>query len=291
MSTITQPLKWHGGKSYLAKRLHALAPPVYHKTDAPNGYTHRNYVFAGGLGEMWGWECEGVSEAANDIDGDLVNFWRVLKLETWYRCFCRMLKATPFSQNSWESAGRTLQAPTHLSPETPIYRACAFFTLYRQSRQGLGKDYATPTKRTRRGMNENVSAWLSAVDGLPECHERLRRVEIRCMDAVAFIKKYDHERALFYCDPPYLHSTRVAKDAYANEMTETQHGALLDCLADIRGRFMLSGYRSDLYDATALCDGWRRVDIEIDNKASSAKTKPKKVESVWMNYHENGERT
>ena len=133
-------------------------------------------------------------------------------------------------------------------------------------------------------MNENVSAWLSAVDGLPECHERLRRVEIRNMDAVAFIEKYDHSRALFYCDPPYMHETRTVTDAYQHEMTREQHAALLAKLGAIKGKFLLSGYRSPLYDAAAGQFNWRRVNFDLPNNASGAKSKERKTECVWMNY-------
>ena len=85
-------------------------------------------------------------------------------------------------------------------------------------------------------MNENVSAWLSAVEGLPEAHARLGRVEIRNMDACEFIQKYDHPKALFYCDPPYLHQTRhekAANNEYTHEMTFEQHDNLLSRLSAI----------------------------------------------------------
>jgi DNA adenine methylase len=159
-----------------------------------------------------------------------------------------------------------------------------FFTQYRQSRQALGKDFATPTIRIRRGMNENVSAWLSAVDGLPEAFERVRRMEFCCMDGVKFIRQFDHPKRVFYCDPPYLHKTRTAKDAYRHEMTQKQHLVLLDTLESISGRFLLSGYRSAMYDAAALCHGWHRREFPIVNNASGKKTKEPKVECVWTNY-------
>ena len=281
MATQVQPLKWHGGKSYLARWIHSLASPSVSE-DKAHGYTHRNYPFAGGLGELWGWECEGISEAANDIDGSLCGFWRCLQSKGLFAEFKRTVDAIPFSQREFEEW--LLRGGDNFE-KYPYPAAVGFFIRFRQSRQGLGKDYATPTTRTRRGMNENVSAWLSAVEGLPECHERLKRVEIRNLDALEFIKKYDHPRALFYCDPPYLHETRSSTGEYGeNEMSEDDHTALLASLSAIKGRFMLSGYNSDTYAEIAnLCD-WNRHEKTIDNKASSKKTKPKKVECVWTNY-------
>jgi DNA adenine methylase len=258
---IVQPVKWHGGKSYLAKWIHSLAPV---------GYTHRNIVFGGGLGEFWNWPHEGISEAVNDAYSQLTNFWRTLQDEQLFVNFCREVEAMPFSQAEWEES----------DPSTPV----GFFVHFRQSRQGLGKDYATPTRRTRRGMNEQVSAWQTAVDGLPDCCQRLRRVEIRNRHFRDFIKTYDHPKALFYCDPPYVHSTRsTGGGEYSHEITEADHAELLDILAHMSGRFMLSGYRCEIYDQAAAKYGWTRHEKEIDNKASSQKVKPKKVECIWAN--------
>ena len=112
-----------------------------------------------------------------------------------------------------------------------------------------------------------------------------RRVEIRNMDAIEFIHAYDHPRALFYLDPPYLHETRSSTGEYgAHEMRPDQHTDLLTCLAGISGSFMLSGYHSNLYDRWADGHGWNRHEKRIDNKASSAKTKAVKTECCWTNY-------
>jgi DNA adenine methylase len=192
----------------------------------------------------------------------------------------RIVSAIPFSQYEWKATignGEFTQAR--------VARAVHLFVRYRQSRQGWGKDFATLSRnRTRRGMNEQVSAWLSAVEGLPEAHERLRRVVVLNDDAVKVIWQQDGKQTLFYCDPPYLHSTRAVTNAYEHEMTREDHIRLLETLAKIKGRFLLSGYRSILYNSYSNRFGWNRVDIPIDNKASSKKTKEIKVECVWMNY-------
>lgn len=274
------PLRWHGGKSYLAAWIHSLAPPSC-IDDPVNGYTHRNIAYAGGLGEFWNWQpVEGISETVNDLNYELTDFWKVLSCNDGFAEFSRLVAAVPFSEYEWKlSKDEAGFVPSRVAT------AVRFFIRYRQSRQGLGKDYATPTTRTRRGMNENVSAWLSAVDGLPECHERLRRVEMRCMDAIDFIQAYDHPRALFYLDPPYLHETRNSTGEYGpNEMTRDQHHALLDVLGCIKGKFMLSGYPDFMYDEWAEDCGWNRHEKQIDNKASSSKTKEKKTEVIWTNY-------
>jgi len=280
VSMITsKPLKYHGGKSYLANWIHSLAPPSV-VDDQQHGYTHRNIVFAGGLGEFWNWlPVEGISEAVNDSNSGLTEFWQTLAHPDLFPELFRIFQATPFCEDEFKLAQR------RFTNESVIIHAAKFFIRYRQSRQGLGKDYATPTTRTRRGMNENVSAWLSAVDGLPECHERLRRVEIRNLDFADFIEAYDHPRALFYCDPTYLPKTRTSTGEYgAHEMTEDDHIRLLQILNSMDGRCMLSGYHSALYDKLLGWHSWDCHEKEIDNKASSAKEKPKRTECVWTNY-------
>lgn len=270
--TTSNPIKWHGGKSYLASWIIGHMPP----------HTLYREPFFGGGAVLFRKPCEGISEAVNDIDHRLTNFWNALKHDGWFEEFRRIIDATPLSE--WEfNKAEFFQNPEMTGPLV----AAEFFIQYRQSRQGLGKDFATPTCRTRRGMNENVSAWLSAVEGLPEAHARLKRVEIRNMDACEFIRKYDHTDALFYCDPPYLHETRHGNGAnkdYAHEMDQQDHMTLLVVLSSIKGRFLLSGYRSRMYDRATEEYGWRRVEKEIDNKASSKKSKEKKMECLWMNY-------
>ena len=285
----SQPLKWHGGKSYLAKWIHSKAPPSVNE-DPKTGYTHRNISFFGGGGEWLNWlPIEGISEAVNDLNYRLTTFWQVLRDPKLFPEFCHWIELSPFSDREFrvnklaDDLEESEDLGLKISSEVNI--AIQFFIRYRMSRQGLGKDFATPTRRTRRGMNENVSAWLSAIEGLPECHERLQRVEIRNLDFREFIRKYDHERALFYLDPPYLHETRSTGGGdYEYEMSVEDHADLLDILRSIKGKFMLSGYRSEFYDDWSEGNAINRHVKQIDNKASSKKTKPKKIECLWCNY-------
>lgn len=261
-------LKWHGGKSYLAAKIRELFPP------------HTRYCepYFGGGSVLFAGDGEGVAEFANDVNCELTNFWLVMQSPSEFSEFHRRMQSVPFSQVEFEYSA-------DFNPlGRPVARAMQFFIRNRQSRQGLGKDFATPTRRLRRGMNENVSAWLSAIDGLPEFHARLKRVEIRNQPALDFIRELDSPGTLFYCDPPYLHETRSSTGEYEHEMTMEQHDALLIFLGQIKGKFLLSGYRSELYDEWANAYGFIRHEFQIDNKASAAKSKAKKTECVWANF-------
>lgn len=270
---VLSPLKYHGGKSYLASWIRSQFPP------------HTRYCepYFGGGSVLFSGKGEGVAEFANDRNFLLTNFWLVMRSPAFFQEFVRRVQTTPFSQIEFMEACKA--HPYWPIPGNEVNSAFWFFIQNRQSRQGLGKDFATPTSRTRRGMNEQVSAWWSAVEGLGEFHQRLRRVEIRNQDALQFIKELDSPKTLFYCDPPYLHETRSTTKEYGEyEMTVEDHERLLQTLAKIKGKFVLSGYPSKLYAKWAKKRKWRSVCKVIDNKASSAKTKQKKHETLWMNY-------
>jgi DNA adenine methylase len=253
---------------------------------------HRNYVepYAGGLSvllardpndrQLW-WkdtsDQRGVNEVVNDINGRLMNFWRVLRDEGAFVRFRRAVETAPLSRAEWEAAHR------HEYGKDSVADAVAFFIDARQSRSGLMKGFTPLTRnRTRRGMNGNVSEWLSAVDSLPDIHERLRRVVIENLEARDLIRQWDDPATLFYCDPPYLHETRTARSAYAFEMKEHHHRWLLDVLEECRGKVMLSGYPSQLYDTRLT--SWNRHTFNLANHAAGGKKKGRETEVLWCNF-------
>ena len=239
-----QPLKWWGGKHYLAKKFIDLMPRHLHYVEA----------FAGGLAVLlekdpfdptlyWGAKGyeQGVSEVANDIHRELTNFWRVLQHEDAFAKFQRQIEAMPFSQVEWEDAQQ------HSVGDLDVEAAVAFFVRCRQSRAGGFKDFATLSRnRTRRQMNEQVSAWLNCIEGLAAVSARLRRVVLLNQPALEVIRQQDGAATLFYLDPPYLPETRAATDNYRHEMTEEDHRELLAVIKQCQGKVMLSGYPNPL---------------------------------------------
>ena len=214
---LTQPLKYHGGKAYLADRIVARLP------------RHIHYVepYAGGLAvllardpndpALWLPPHKGVSEVVNDLNGDLTNFWRVLQHPELFPIFQRAVAATPLSRLEFERAGDSSDTPTD-----PVGRVWAFFVRCRQSRAGTFQGFTSLTRnRLRRGINGNASEWLGAVEGLPAVHARLRPVVIEHMPAVDLIRREDSPNTVYYLDPPYLAETRSAREAYGTfEMSD-----------------------------------------------------------------------
>lgn len=271
MSVISSPpLKWHGGKHYLAAKIVALMP------------THIHYVepFFGGGSVLLAKEPEGVSEVVNDLNYELTNFWNALQGDESFAAFKRRVDAIPFSEIEWEGAEAEPDADGGM-----IGHAVNFFVRCRQSLAGRMKGFASLSRtRTRRGMNEQASAWLNAIEGLPAVHDRLKRVVILNRDALDVIRQQDGTETLFYCDPPYLHETRASTGEYLHEMTEAQHRQLLETLGNIKGKFLLSGYESPLYDSFETCHKWKCHRFELPNNAAGGESKRRMVERVWCNW-------
>ena len=263
------PLKWHGGKYYLATRLVEMMPP------------HQQYVepFFGGGTVLLAKDPAGVAEVVNDLNGHLTNFWRVLQDESLFSAFYRIIQVVPFSETEWREARARLE-----NMEDPVQRAVAFYIECRQSHSGRRVSFAAITKsRLRQGMNEQAAAWMTAVDGLPAIHARLRRVTILNRDALKVIRQMDTPQTLFYLDPPYLHSTRSTVSEYGDqEMSKAQHEKLLSLLLIVQGKVMLSGYPSPLYDERL--ERWRKVDFDLPNNSASGDSKMRMTERVWCNF-------
>lgn len=275
---INSPLRWHGGKSLLRSKHLTLFPKKYERfVDACCGAMWMLFALP---------QHQGVSEYANDLDGFVWNFWKCLQEKSTSDRLIKRLQMTPLSQREFERSltrvSRLKELPTFTGAD--VQTAADFFVVTAMSRQGLGRDYCTPTSRTRRNINEQVSAWLSRVDLLPEVVERLSPVELLNDDIEVLIEKLDWKKTFFYIDPPYLHETRLTTKDYGLEMLTEQHESLLKRLCKAKGRFLLCGYPSKLYNRFARQQGWRLVTIRSTKHSSSKSTKPIATECCWMNY-------
>src|SRR5690606_16106053 len=107
-------------------------------------------------------------------------------------------------------------------------------------------------------------------------------VYIFCKPGLEVIRAFNKENSLLYIDPPYLHTTRASKKVYDFEMDEDEHRRLCDTLCGFRGKVIISGYDSELYN-TYFKD-WKRVTRDIVNHSSQTKTKEYKTEILWKNF-------
>ena len=216
-------------------------------------------------------------ETYNDIDGEVVNFFRVLR-DNWPE-LQRAIALTPFSREEFHRAITETERST-----SAIERARRFYILARQTRTGLAQSatlgrWANCRNTSRAGMSGVVSRWLGGVEALSDIAQRLLRVQIENRPALDVIRLYDGPDTLFYCDPPYLHATRGDSSAYGFEMADDDHIALAAALHRCHAKVAVSGYRNDFMDR--LYAGWRRHDAQPKQAHS---IKEIRFECLWMNY-------
>ena len=257
---------WYGGKFSHLKFL----TPLF-----PDDATHFCDVYGGSAAVLLNVAPYPV-ETYNDLDSELVIFFRTLRNQQ--NKLIKAISLTPFSR---EELANACQPARNLSD---LERARRFYVRARQTRTGLAQTssegrWAHCVLTSRAGMSGAVSRWLGSVEGLSEIAQRLQRVQIENAPALDVIARYDTKKTLFYVDPPYVHDARGDASAYGFEMTNADHEELAKLLGGIRGRAVVSGYRTDLYDR--LFKGWRRVDAP--ERLCHSVRKPRQ-ESAWLNF-------
>jgi DNA adenine methylase len=257
---------WYGGKFSHLEWLLPLLPSAHHYCEP----------FAGSAAVLLNRPPSPI-ETYNDVDGEVVNFFRVLRdqgpeIE-------RAIALTPFSREEFNRA---------ISGDRDgirnLERARRFYIRARQTRTGLAQTatlgrWANCKDTSRAGMSGVVSRWLGGVEALADISSRMIRVQIENRPALDVIRLYDGKDTLFYCDPPYLHDTRGDSKAYGFEMEEGEHIDLAAALKRCRGKVAISGYRNRLMDK--LYKGWRRFDAAAKQCHSIKKIRQ---ECLWMNY-------
>jgi DNA adenine methylase len=241
---------WYGGKFSHLVWLLPLLPDCHHYCEP----------FAGSAAVLLNRQPSAV-ETYNDIDGEVVNFFRVLREQK--DALVEAIGLTPFSREELN-----LAVTTNGDRLTDLERARRFYVRARQARTGLAQTaslgrWANCKNTSRAGMAGAVSRWLGTVEMLPEIALRLLRVQIENRKATDVIQLYDANSTLFYCDPPYVHSTRGDSKAYRFEMSDKEHSELAALLNRIKGKAAVSGYRCELMDS--LYKGWRRADSPPKN--------------------------
>ena len=216
----------------------------------------------------------------NDIDGEIVNFFRVLRNSPQH--LITQLLLTPYSR---EEYGDCLKIDT---PCTPQERARRFYVRMRQTMLGMGGQDDLPRRLWARVLNHKTNAelqqWLSGIDKLREIADIFQSIQIENEKALDLIRKMDSDGVFFYCDPPYVLDERRSDWKYKNDMTDAEHEALAGALGKVKARVMVSGYPGKLYDR--LFAKWRRFDSapKIENSSVSSGKMRKRAQSVWINY-------
>ena len=264
---------WYGGKYSHLNWLLPLLPRASHYCEP----------FGGSAAVLVNREPSPV-ETYNDIDGQVVNFFRVLRDQK--EALIEAIGLTPFSKEEFR---RAVDEPEEKLSD--LERARRFFIRARQVRTGLAQTasegrWAHCVLTSRAGMAGAVSRWLGSVEGLAEIAQRLLRVQIENDSAIHVIRRYDSPDTLFYCDPPYVHASRADTNAYAFEMSDAEHRELAEVLHQVQGKVALSGYHCALMDE--LYSDWTWIAAPTkkahSTNTSASNNKQDRTEILWVNY-------
>jgi len=247
---------------------------------------HTTYVepFAGSLACLW-LKPPSQVEVVNDINHDLINFFRVLANPEQFPHMLRRLDTLPYSREQFLEYLNDLRRQPDATD--PIERAVRWFVVAQQSFAG---DWGHGGWRFGVRPPAPVSRWLKSLHDLTWFHARLRKVQIECDDWLNCVRRYDTPDTLFYLDPPYHPETRVVPKRYQVELDRADHLGLVNVLLDLKGMVVLSGYAHPDYDRLEQA-GWLRTDIDVicrqamrNADARSGQTDLiQRTESVWVN--------
>lgn len=262
---MKSPLRWVGGKNAEADYLATLLPE------------HSCYVevFGGGASVLLAKRPSEV-EVYNDLNGELVNFFRVVKehpaeFKTSWK-WCLVSKEEFYALSKADTA--TMD---------PIQRAYRFMYINRAS---FGADMRSPTFG-RSARDENLLlTWLDNLeDYVDALHQRLRRVYIENESFVNLVPRWDKGRSgplgtVMFLDPPYLDTSEYEVGTLSTE----QHSNLAQTLKTVRGRFLLT--INDHPTIRALYDGCHLIERTKQYSISkSAEARKEYAELIISNYH------
>ena len=253
--TLSRPaLKYYGGKWKTAPWIISFFPE------------HTNYLEpCGGAASVLLQKQPASLETYNDMDGRVVNFFKVLRENPGE--LIRQIRLTPWARQE-------LMASRKLSGD-PIEDARRFFVSSWQAFSHATQSWRCQKSYTTR--QRTPSRDMIEIDHLLMIARRLQRVQLEHGDALGVIKKFDHEETLIYFDPPYLACVRRHVDRYAFETDDTFHGQAAELLRNAKGMVIVSGYACPEYQALYENHGWMRHDKNVTCNAGA-----KRTESIWL---------
>jgi DNA adenine methylase len=259
---VKSPVPYFGSKQRIAPWIASLLPTCGHYVEP----------YCGSLSVLLA-KQRSPMETVNDLDGELMLFWRILRDRP--DDLIRVCALTPH--------GRAEMLAAHEPAEDELEQARRVWVRLSQSlggqlRKNGWRHYVNPGAKGNFGMPAYLDGY---VDRMAAVAERLHAVSLESMPALDLIAKYGrHAEVLLYVDPPYLGTTREATTRYRHEMkTPAEHRDLASALTDCLATVVLSGYHSPLYDD--LYDGWHVY--EQASMTGNGKGDKARVEVLWAN--------
>lgn len=249
-------LRYPGGKTSIAKWVLSHFP------------VHKIYVepFGGGAGVLLN-KTPAPMEVYNDLSGDVVNFFRVLRDKDKGAELVRRLKLTPFSRDEYYGLYSLPEDADDIERARALYCRCYMGIGVRGAVCG-----SSPTGFSGGNGKKTVyyaKCFVNCVDMLWATAERLRTVVVENKDAMFMFERYDGPETLWYLDPPYNCKYNLKYTAGVDQE------ALLKAAKNLKGFCVLSGYMNDLY-AEEL-EAWR-----VERRKSHNFANKSVEECLWL---------
>lgn len=255
-------IKYPGSKWRLAEWIVSLMPP------------HKSYLEPFfGSGAVFFSKPTSRIETINDLDGEIVNLFRVVRDTP--EALERAVALTPYSREEYEAAWERHKAGDVTDPVELARLTLVRYWMAVGSRQ----IYRTGWRRDVAGREAayTLHNWASLPERMVSAMDRLKEAQIEHTDAVKLIRNFSSPEVLIYADPPYVLETRSQRQYNVEMADDAQHEALLAALLDHPGPVMMSGYESELYNDTL--QGWTKI-----THAATAEQGHKRTEVLWINY-------
>lgn len=206
------------------------------------------------------------AETINDIDGNVVNLFRVIRERP--DDLAALIEMTPWARDeyylSYEKTGDALEDARR-------------FLVRCWQAHGTKTNNKTGWKSTVQGLegSNGVMLWERMAERIMHVAKRLKQAQIENQPATQIIERYKYDTVLIYADPPYPLKTRNGK-IYAHEMTDDDHIELLDTLDAHPGPVLISGYACDIYNNRL--QHWQKV-----TRRALAEKGQVREEVLWLN--------
>ncbi len=214
----------------------------------------------------------------NDLDGNLVSFWKVLQNADSRKRLIQFLDSMLFSRVLWQELRERWKS--NIVPNDPVEMAGEWFYLNRSS-------YASDIQHGgfigyTQGRNM-CQTFRNAIDQLEEGGRIIKGWIIENLPFQECIRRFDSPDTIFYADAPYYLPGK--RDCYSNSFTLDDHRILAGLLNNIRGRALVSHYENATI--AGLYQGWNCYTFDSfkgSSKAGKNESKPVTTECLYTNF-------
>lgn len=257
------PTSYYGGKQNLVKTILPLIPK------------HTTYVepFVGGGAIFWS-KPKSEVEVINDYNRELINFYECVQNE-----FIELEKLIRISlhSRSLHNDATVIYNNPHLFDR--LKRAWSIWVLSAQSFSSM-LDGTWGYDRTKNSTSRKIKSKRDSFT--LDLSIRIQNVQIECTDALRVINSRDYKEAFHYCDPPYFNSDCGHYNGYSKDDFEN----LLKLLSEIKGKFLMSSYPSEILDRYTSKNNWYTLRLEQKVSVANGTGSPgkTKIEVLTANY-------